>query len=310
MVYTVTFNPAMDYVMQVNNMNEKDINRSEKEKMFYGGKGINVSSVLTQLDIENTATGFLAGFTGSELERMLEADNINTDFVHLKTGFTRINVKIKSEKELDINAHGPDISEQDIDELLNKLKKIKSGDYLVLAGSVPPSLSDDVYEKILEHFTNKDINVVVDTTGNLLKNILKYKPFLIKPNHHELGEIFSVDINSTQDVIRYAKKLQEMGAKNVLVSRAKDGATLIDENGNVISVTNAPGKIVSSVGCGDSMVAGFIAGYIESESYEKALRLGAVCANATAFSSSIAKKKEIDNMLLNESIYIKQKGTD
>lgn len=310
MVYTVTFNPAIDYVMQVNNMNEKDINRSEEETMFYGGKGINVSSVLTQLNIENTATGFLAGFTGSELERMLRADNINTDFVHLKTGFTRINVKIKSEKELDINAHGPDISEQDIDELLNKLKKIKSGDYLVLAGSVPPSLSDDIYEKILEHFTDKDINVVVDTTGNLLKNILKYKPFLIKPNHHELGEIFSVDINSTQDVIRYAKKLQEMGAKNVLVSRARDGATLIDENGNVISVTNAPGKIVSSVGCGDSMVAGFIAGYIESESYEKALRLGAVCANATAFSSSIAKKKEIDNMLLNESIYIKQKGTD
>lgn len=309
MVYTVTFNPAMDYVMQVKNMNEKDINRSEEETMFYGGKGINVSSVLTQLDIENTATGFLAGFTGSELERMLRTDNINTDFVHLKTGFTRINVKIKSEKELDINAHGPDISEQDIDELLNKLKKIKSGDYLVLAGSVPPSLSDDIYEKILEHFTDKNINVVVDTTGNLLKNILKYKPFLIKPNHHELGEIFSVDINSTQDVIRYAKKLQEMGAKNVLVSRAKDGATLIDENGNVISVTNAPGKIVSSVGCGDSMVAGFIAGYIESKDYEKALRLGAVCANATAFSSSIAKKKEIDNMFLNESIYIKQKGT-
>ena len=306
MVYTVTFNPAMDYVMQVKNMNEKDINRSEEEKMFYGGKGINVSSVLTQLDIENTATGFLAGFTGSELERMLEADNINTDFVHLKTGFTRINVKIKSEKELDINAHGPDISEQDIDKLLNKLKKIKSCDYLVLAGSVPHSLSDDIYEKILEHFTDKDINVVVDTTGNLLKNILKYKPFLIKPNHHELGEIFSVDINSTQDVIRYAKKLQEMGAKNVLVSRAKDGATLIDENGNVISVTNAPGKIVSSVGCGDSMVAGFIAGYIESKNYEKALRLGAVCANATAFSSSIAKKKEIDKMRLNESIYIRQ----
>lgn len=306
MVYTVTFNPAMDYVMQVNNINEKDINRSEAEQIFYGGKGINVSSVLTQLDIENTATGFLAGFTGSELERMLEADNINTDFVHLKTGFTRINVKIKSEKELDINAHGPDISEQDINELLNKLKGIKSGDYLVLSGSVPPSLSDDIYEKILEHFTDKDINVVVDTTGNLLKNILKYKPFLIKPNHHELGEIFSVDINSTQDVIRYAKKLQEMGAKNVLVSRAKDGATLIDENGNVISVTNAPGKIVSSVGCGDSMVAGFIAGYIESKNYEKALRLGAVCANATAFSSSIAKKKEIDKMLLNESIYIRQ----
>lgn len=310
MIYTVTFNPAMDYVMQVNNMNEKDINRSEAEQIFYGGKGINVSSVLTQLDIENTATGFLAGFTGSELERMLEADNINTDFVHLKTGFTRINVKIKSEKELDINAHGPDISEQDIDELLNKLKGIKSGDYLVLSGSVPPSLSDDTYEKLLEHFTDKDINIVVDTTGNLLKNILKYKPFLIKPNHHELGQIFSVDINSTQDVIRYAKKLQEMGAKNVLVSRAKDGATLIDENGNVTSVTNASGKIVSSVGCGDSMVAGFIAGYIESRDYEKALRLGAICANATAFSSSIAKKKEIDNMLLNKNIYIKQEGTD
>lgn len=310
MIFTVTFNPAMDYVMQVDNINEKDISRSESEKIFYGGKGINVSSILTKLNVENTATGFLAGFTGNEIERMLKSDNIRTDFVHLKTGFTRINVKIKSEKELDINAHGPNISEQDIDELLNKLKKIKSGDYLVLAGSVPPSLSDDIYEKILEHFTDKDINVVVDTTGNLLKNILKYKPFLIKPNHHELGEIFSVDINSTQDVIRYAKKLQEIGAKNVLVSRAKDGATLIDENGNVISVTNAPGKIVSSVGCGDSMVAGFIAGYIESKNYEKALRLGAVCANATAFSSSIAKKKEIDNMLLNENIYIKQKGTD
>lgn len=310
MVYTVTFNPAMDYVMQVNNMNEKDINRSEEEKIFYGGKGINVSSVLTQLNIENTATGFLAGFTGNEIERMLKSDNIRTDFVHLKTGCTRINVKIKAKQEIDINAHGPNITEQDITDLLNKLKKIKAGDYLVLAGSVPPSLSDDIYEKILEHFTDKDINVVVDTTGNLLKNILKYKPFLIKPNHHELGEIFSVDINSTQDVIRYAKKLQEIGAKNVLVSRAKDGATLIDENGNVISVTNAPGKIVSSVGCGDSMVAGFIAGYINSGNYEKALRLGAVCANATAFSSSIAKKKEIDNMLLNENIYIKQKGTD
>lgn len=310
MIYTVTFNPAMDYVLQVNNINEKDISRSEAEQIFYGGKGINVSSVLTQLNIENTATGFLAGFTGDELERSLKADNIRTDFVHLKTGYTRINVKIKSEKEFDINAHGPDITEQDVDKLLNKLKCIKPDDWLVLAGSVPRSLSDDIYERILNNFTDKDINIVVDTTGNLLKNILKYKPFLIKPNHHELGEIFSADISSTEDIIKYAKRLQEMGAKNVLVSRAKDGATLIDENGNVTSVTNAPGKIVSSVGCGDSMVAGFIAGYIETGNYEDALKLGAVCANATAFSSSVAKKKEIDNMLLNKNIYIKQEGTD
>lgn len=306
MIYTVTFNPAMDYVMQVDNISEKDISRSDSEKIFYGGKGINVSSILTKLNVENTATGFLAGFTGNEIEQMLKSDSINTDFVHLKTGYTRINVKIKSKKEFDINAHGPNITEQDIAELLNKLKKIKAGDYLVLAGSVPPSLSDDIYEKILVSLYDKDINIVVDTTGNLLKNILKYKPFLVKPNHHELGEIFSADINSTQDVIKYAKKLQEMGAKNVLVSRAKDGATLIDENGKITSVTNAPGKIASSVGCGDSMVAGFIAGYINSRSYEEALRLGAVCANATAFSYTLAEKEEIDKMLSNKNIYIEQ----
>lgn len=310
MIYTVTFNPALDYILNVKSIISDDIIRAEKDGLNVGGKGINVSVILSRLGIENKALGFLAGFSGKQIESMLNDEKIATDFVYIKNGYSRINVKIKAEKEIDINAVGPDITAVDIDLLFKRLENIKSGDFLVLAGSVPNSLPDDIYERIMERFYNKNINFVVDAENELLKNVLKYRPFLIKPNHHELAEIFSEEINTTADVIYYAKQLQKMGARNVLVSRAKDGATLVDENGDVFSAGNVPGKIVSSVGCGDSMVAGFLAGYIKSNNYAKALELGAACGNATAFSSSLAEKEEIENMLLSKYIKSVKEGEE
>ena len=260
MVYTVTLNPALDYVMKLGNLRTDDINRTNGEEIYYGGKGINVSVILTQLDIPNTALGFLGGFTGKKLEEMLKSDGISCDFNYLKSGDTRINVKIKADKEIDLNACGPEITQEDMQSFLKKLDGIKDGDYLILAGSIPKTLPDDIYERMLERVSDRKVNCVVDATGDLLKNVLKYRPFLIKPNHHELGDLFSVEIKSDDDIVKYSKKLQEMGAKNVLVSMAKDGAMLTDENGNIHKIGNAKGKLVNSVGCGDSMVAGFTAG--------------------------------------------------
>lgn len=302
MIYTVTFNPALDYLMYVSELQSSDINRTEKEQLFYGGKGINVSVILTRLGVENKALGFLAGFSGHQLEDMLNADNIESDFVYLKSGYTRINVKIKSDREIDINACGPEISKDDIKALFEKLEKLKEGDCLVLAGSIPKTLPDNIYEKILDKLSGKGINFVVDATGNLLKNVLKYKPFMIKPNHHELGEIFSTEIKTLDDIKKYGKMLQDMGARNVLVSRGKDGAALLDENGNIHTMGNVPGKIISSVGCGDSMVAGFIAGYSKTKDYAYALKLGSACGNATAFSTSLAAREEIEEMLQNDNL--------
>ena len=296
MVYTVTLNPALDYVMKLKALRTDDINRTDGEEIYYGGKGINVSVILTQLGIPNTALGFLGGFTGKKLEEMLKNDNISCDFNHLKNGDTRINVKIKADKEIDLNACGPEITKEDMQSFLRKLDGIKSGDYLILAGSIPNTLPDDIYEQILERVGDRNINCVVDATGDLLKNVLKYKPFLIKPNHHELGDLFSVQIKSDDDIVKYSKKLQEMGAKNVLVSMAKDGAMLTDENGNVHRIGNAKGKLINSVGCGDSMVAGFTAGYIKTADYSYALRLGSACGNATAFSEKLATREEIERV--------------
>lgn len=296
MIYTVTLNPALDYVMKVGALRYDDINRSKEEMLYYGGKGINVSVILTRLGIENKALGFVAGFTGEELERMLKGDGVNCDFNRLKSGNTRINVKIKADTELDINAQGPDISEDEIKELFEKLDEIKDGDFLVLAGSVPSTLPADIYERILKRLSGRGVNFVVDATGDLLLNVLKYKPFLVKPNHHELGDLFSVKTKTDEEIEKYARKLQKMGARNVLVSRSKDGAMLIDENGGVFKIENAEGKLVNSVGCGDSMVGGFIAGYIQKKDYSHALRLGAVCGNATAFSEGLADKAEIDRV--------------
>ena len=296
MVYTVTFNPALDYVMNLNALSTDDINRTESEELYYGGKGINVSSILSQLEIPNIALGFTAGFTGKKLKDMLDKDGIKNDFIELENGFTRINVKIKYGKELDINANGPEITENKTTELFRRLRQLKEGDYLVLAGSVPPSLPDDLYSKILEELYGKGIRVVVDTTGNQLLNVLKYKPFLIKPNHHELAEIFGEVMDTTEKITFYAKKLKEMGAVNVLVSRGGDGAVLVDENDEVYPASAVEGKLVNSVGCGDSMVAGFIAGFIKSGNYRDALKLSVASSAATAFSKELAKAEEINKI--------------
>ena len=245
MVYTITLNPALDYVMKVGKLRYDDINRSSSEEIYYGGKGINVSVILTRLGVHNRALGFVAGFTGRKLEQMLVEEGIDCDFNRLKEGQTRINVKIKADTELDVNAQGPDINELEINELMEKLDDIKEGDFLVLAGSIPSTLPDDIYERILARLQKRKVNFVVDATGDLLKNVLPYKPFLVKPNHHELGDLFGVETKTEEDIVKYAKKVQEMGARNVLVSRAKDGATLIDENGNVTTIGNVDGKVVN-----------------------------------------------------------------
>lgn len=302
MIYTVTFNPALDYTMKVNNLQTGEINRADSEQMNYGGKGINVSAILSRLKTENKALGFIAGFSGDKLAEMLNADGIDNDFVKLNNGFTRINVKIKSDNETDINANGPDIHKEDLEKLFEKLDALKQGDYLVLAGSIPKSLPDNIYENILERLKNRNIKFVIDATGDLLLNVLPYKPFLIKPNHHELGELFDVKIKEYDDIVKYSKLLQEKGAENVLVSCGKKGAVLLDSQGNTYKIGNVPGKIISSVGCGDSMVAGFVAGYIEKGDYAYALKLGAACGNATAFSQSLATKEEIDAMLVNKHL--------
>lgn len=299
MVYTVTLNPALDYVMHVEKLRYDDINRTTAEEIYYGGKGINVSVILSRLGIKNTALGFLAGFTGKELEKMLINDGINCDFNYLKSGNTRINVKIKADTQLDINANGPHINSADIEALLSKLEGIQSGDYLVLAGSIPANLPDDIYRRILLRVSDRGVNVAVDATGDLLMNVLQYKPFLVKPNHHELGDLFGTTVDTDEDIVRYAKRLQDMGAVNVLVSRASKGAMLIDEYGNSHSIGVAPGELVNSVGCGDSMVAGFLAGYIEKNDYSYALKLGSACGNATAFSPELATKDEIIAVLKN-----------
>ena len=296
MVYTLTLNPALDYVMKVGTLRYDDINRSKSETLYYGGKGINVSVVLTRLGIPNKALGFVAGFTGDELERMLIADNIACDFVHLASGLTRVNVKIKADTELDINGNGPDVSEQELEQLLCKLDGIEAGDVLVLAGAVPKNLPDDIYERILARLDGRGVKFVVDATGDLLLKVLKFHPFLVKPNHHELGDLFGVTTKTDAEIETYAKKLQDMGAANVLVSRGGDGATLIDESGAVNSIGNAKGTLVNSVGCGDSMVAGFVAGCLQQQDYAHALRLGAACGNATAFSEGLAERTDIDRL--------------
>lgn len=293
MIYTVTFNPALDYVMKVEKLRYDDINRTYGEELNYGGKGINVSAVFSTLGVENVALGFKAGFTGEKLEEMLRQDGIKTDFISLAKGNTRINVKIKSDTELDINACGPEISGDEVEKLFEKIASLKQGDVLVLAGSVPKELPSDIYEQILAKTSENGVEAVVDSTGELLLNVLKYKPFLIKPNNFELGDLFGVKIKNEEEIIRYAKELQKMGARNVLVSRGKDGALLIDENQNTYSIGIIPGKPLNSVGCGDSMVAGFVAGYLEKQDYAYALKLGSACSNATAFSYSLANAQGI-----------------
>ncbi|WP_124101367.1 1-phosphofructokinase [Ruminococcus sp. Marseille-P6503] len=296
MVYTVTFNPAVDYVVRTDEMNVGKVNRSKSEEIYFGGKGINVSLVLSELGIRSKALGFTAGFTGRAIEEGVNAKGVETDFVHLKHGFSRINVKIKSRQETELNGQGPEISDEAISELYKKLDSLENGDTLVLAGSIPNTLPPDIYEKILEYLAKKNIKTVVDATKELLLNVLKYKPFLIKPNNHELGEMFGVTLTGTDEIIEYARKLKEMGAENVLVSMAGDGALLIDEYGKVHACGVCKGTVRNSVGAGDSMVAGFIAGSLDGD-YEYALKLGTAAGGATAFSDGLAQKDEIYRLL-------------
>lgn len=296
MVYTVTFNPAVDYIVHTKQLIAGATNRSDSEEIYFGGKGINVSIVLSELGVKSKALGFVAGFTGEAIEKGVAEKGIDADFVHLNEGFSRINVKIKSGEETELNGQGPKITDEAIRELYAKLDEIQDGDTLVLAGSIPSSLPADIYERILERLSGKKIRAVVDATKDLLLNVLKYRPFLIKPNNFELGEIFGVEMKSTEDIVKYAGKLKEMGAQNVLVSMAGDGAVLLDENGktHVCGVCN--GKVKNSVGAGDSMVAGFVAG-CEKGDYEYALKLGTASGGATAFSEGLAEKDRIYELL-------------
>ena len=296
MVYTVTFNPAIDYIVHTDEMTVGSVNRAKGEEIYFGGKGINVSMVLNELGIKSRALGFVAGFTGSAIEKGVAEKGIETDFVHLDNGFSRINVKIKSGDETELNGQGPVIDDKSLNELFSKLDKLTKGDTIVLAGSIPASMPSDVYEKILERLAGKKIKAVVDATKDLLLNVLKYKPFLIKPNNHELGEMFGVTLKTNEEIAEYAKKLKDMGARNVLVSMAGDGALLLDENGKTHICGVCKGKVKNSVGAGDSMVAGFIAGSANGD-YEYALKLGTAAGGATAFSDGLAEKKEIYRLL-------------
>ena len=296
MVYTVTFNPAIDYVVHTEEMKLGATNRSEREEMYFGGKGINVSIVLRELGIDSKAFGFTAGFTGEAIEKGLADVGIDTDFVRLETGNSRINVKIKASEETELNGQGPDIDDKAISALFEKLDKLSDGYTLVLAGSIPSSLPADIYERILERLSGRNIRAVVDATKDLLLNVLKYKPFLIKPNNHELGEMFGVTLNSDEEIETYARKLQEMGAVNVLISMAGDGAMLIDEYGKMHRCGVCKGVVKNSVGAGDSMVAGFIAGVIKGD-YEYALKLGTAAGGATAFSDGLASKEKITELV-------------
>ena len=297
MIYTVTFNPAIDYVVHMSDeLTLGSTNRTDSEECYFGGKGINVSTILQNLGIENTAPGFIAGFTGTAIEESVQKKGIKADFVKLDGGISRINVKIKGQKETELNAQGPSISDEALKELFTKLDKLTDGDILILAGSIPNTLPSDVYERILEKLSDRKIDFVVDATKDLLKNVLKYHPFLIKPNNHELGEMFGTVLKTDEEIEQHAKKLQEMGARNVLISMAGDGAMLISEDGQKFRVGVPKGKVRNSVGAGDSMVAGFVAGYFKSKSYEEALKMGTAAGSATAFSDDLATGEDIKKL--------------
>ena len=296
MIWTVTFNPAIDYVVHTAEMRLGEVNRSSSEEMYFGGKGINVSIVLNELGTPSIALGFTAGFTGEAIENGIKAMGIKSDFVRLKTGNSRINVKTKAGEETELNGQGPHIDDEALEALFVKLDKLSDGDTLVLAGSIPSSLPSDIYERIMQRLSDRKIRTVVDATNDLLLNVLKYKPFLIKPNNHELGEMFGVTLSEDEEIERYARKLKDMGAINVLISMAGDGAMLIDENGKCHRCGVCKGKVRNSVGAGDSMVAGFLTG-AQNGDYEYALKLGTAAGGATAFSDGLAEKTAIEELL-------------
>ena len=297
MIYTVTFNPALDYVVTVNHFTPGRVNRTIRENIFYGGKGINVSALLANLGYQSTALGFVAGFTGDEIERGVKKLGFQSDFIKAEKGMSRINVKLKSDEESEINGMGPEITAGDVKVLFEKLSHLEQGDVLVLSGSIPACVDEDIYERVMEMLDGRGIRIVVDAEKDLLLNVLKYRPFLIKPNNHELGQMFGVTVATDEDIAAYAGKLREMGAVNVLVSMAKDGAILVAEDGSIYRQGVARGTVRNSVGAGDSMVAGFIAGYLETGDCRYALKLGTACGGATAFSDGIGTKQDIMELM-------------
>lgn len=298
MIYTVTLNPALDYVVSLDgDLIPGEINRTAAEHIVCGGKGINVAAILHNLGEECQALGFTAGFTGTALESGLNAQGIDHDFIHLDSGMTRINVKVKGRKETEINGMGPEIPREAVEQLFEQLGHLTPDDVLILSGSIPASMPADIYEQIMQRTLSNHVPTVVDTTGEMLMKILPYHPLLIKPNHKELGELFGVTLVNDDEIIAYAKKLQEKGARNVLVSMAGDGAILVDENGRDYKQIPCKGTVVNSVGAGDSMVAGFVCGYLRTGDYQYALQLGTAAGGATAFSVGIADKQKVMDLL-------------
>ena len=297
MIYTVTFNPAIDYVVHFEHLRPGEINRNESEEFQFGGKGINVSNVLRTLGFDTVALGFVAGFIGEGFEKGLTEMGLKTDLIHVKEGMTRINVKVKAAEETEINGIGPVITEADMEKLYEKLDKIGPEDVLVLSGSIPKCLPGDTYERIMARLDGRGIPIAVDATKDLLVNVLKYHPFLIKPNNHELGEIFGKVLKTDEEIADCARKLQELGGRNILVSMAGAGALLLDEKGQVHRIGCPKGKVLNSVGAGDSMVAGFLAGWLGKGDYDYALKLGTATGSATAFSIGLAEKPLIEQLL-------------
>ncbi|NKF07818.1 1-phosphofructokinase [Clostridium gasigenes] len=298
MIYTITFNPALDYIVRVDDFKLGSVNRTSYEEIYAGGKGINVSIVLNNLGVESKVLGYIAGFTGDEIERKVKEFGCDSDFIKLHNGMSRINVKLKSSEESEINGQGPQVNNESLEELYKKLDFLKEDDILVLAGSIPSTLPKDIYEYIMKRLDGRKIKFVVDATGDLLLNVLNYKPFLIKPNHHELAELFNVEIKNEDEIIHYAKKLKEMGARNVLISMAGDGAIFVTETGEVLKSAVPKGKVRNSVGAGDSMVGGFIAGYLKHNKLEEAFKMGVATGSASAFSDGLATKDKVEELLL------------
>ena len=299
MIYTVTFNPSLDYIVSCDDFILGQTNRTTKEIIYPGGKGINVSIVLRNLGLDTTALGFLAGFTGGEIKRLILKEGIKNEMIEVNNGFSRINIKLRSSQESELNGMGPSIDEQSIKKLYQKLDNLTSDDILVLAGSIPSSMPSNIYSDIMDYLKDKNMKIVVDATKDLLLNVIPYKPFLIKPNNHELGELFNVELNAREEVVPYARKLQELGARNVLVSLAGEGAVLVDENGEVYSSKAPKGKVINSVGAGDSMVAGFLYGYKTFNNYNEAFKYGICTGSASAFSEQLAKLDEVIDLYKN-----------
>ncbi|MCM1186760.1 MAG: 1-phosphofructokinase [Lachnoclostridium sp.] len=296
MIYTVTFNPSLDYIVAVEDFELGITNRTRSELLLPGGKGINVSIVLMNLGKESTALGFIAGFTGDEVVKRLEIMGVKNGFIRVEEGFTRINLKLKSIDGTEINGQGPQIAPEKVQMLMEQLGSLGRGDTLFLSGSIPVSMPDNAYQKIMERLDGKGVRIVVDATRELLLNVLSYHPFLIKPNHHELGEMFGVELHTRQEAVPYGRKLQEMGARNVLISMAGEGAVLVTEDGRIYEASVPKGKLVNAVGAGDSMAAGFMAGYMEKQDYEYAFRMGVAAGSASAFSENLATKREIEKV--------------